>query len=269
MTLMLPERLLARVASGERLLSDGAIGTELMRRGVLMEDLPRVALDKPDLLRSVHRDYLEAGADILTAHTFSWKPTREATREALRIAIEVAEGSSREVGVWFSVTEKIDISLFDDPDLFLKAMLLIETCSSMEAAILAATLLKIMLEKLSFALSAHVREDGTLLDHTSVEGWVSAPTSGNVEIIGVNCGETPESFPAIVRRMRVVTSLPLLVQPSLGLPQVDSRGRPFYTKTPEAFAEALKPLRDVEGVIIGGCCGTTPEHIARLKQELF
>ena len=260
---------MARVASGERLLSDGAIGTELMRRGVLMEDLPRVALDKPDLLRSVHRDYLEAGADILTAHTFSWKPTREATREALRIAIEVAEGSSREVGVWFSVTEKIDISLFDDPDLFLKAMLLIETCSSMEAAILAATLLKIMLEKLSFALSAHVREDGTLLDHTSVEGWVSAPTSGNVEIIGVNCGETPESFPAIVRRMRVVTSLPLLVQPSLGLPQVDSQGRPFYTKTPEAFAEALKPLRDVEGVIIGGCCGTTPEHIARLKQELF
>ena len=269
MTLMLPERLLARVASGERLLSDGAIGTELMRRGVLMEDLPRVALDKPDLLRSVHRDYLEAGADILTAHTFSWKPTKEATHEALRIAIEVAESSEREVGVWFSVTEKIDISLFDDPDLFLKAMPLIETCSSMEAAILAATLLKIMLEKPSFALSAHVREDGTLLDGTSVEEWVSVASSENVKIIGVNCGETPESFPAIVRRMRVVTSLPLLVQPSLGLPQVDSQGRPFYTKTPEAFAEALKPLRDVEGVIIGGCCGTTPEHIARLRLDLF
>ncbi len=273
MTLMLPERILERVTSGERLISDGAIGTELMRRGIPVDDLPRTALDSPDVLRSVHQDYLAAGADMLTAHTFSWKPTAEATYAALQIALEVAESSAREIGVWFSMTEQSDLVFLDgiatrtERAELLRVMPLIETCSTTDAPTLVTTLYKLVVNKAGLALSAHVRNDGTLLGGPMVEEWVRGVTASSVKIIGVNCGESLESFSNIARRMRTVTSLPLLVQPSLGLPQIDEVGQPHYPVSPEAFAEALKPIRDLENVIVGGCCGTTPEHIARLMRD--
>ena len=271
MTLMLPERILERVAAGERLISDGAIGTELIRRGVPMSDLPRVALDQPDVLRSVHRDYVAAGADLLTAHTFSWKPTVEATSEALRIATEVADRSEREIGVWFSMTEQSDLVLLDgianriEGAELLRVIPLIETCSTTDAPMLVATLYKIVVNEAGLALSAHVRNDGTLLDGHTIEEWANGVTTKQVKIIGVNCGESPESFPAIVRRMREVTTLPILVQPSLGLPIIDEASRASYAMSPDEFASALSPLYDLENVIVGGCCGTTPEHIAVLR----
>ena len=85
--------------------------------------------------------------------------------------------------------------------------------------------------------------------------------------VGVNCSVGPDQLLGVVESMKKAAKVPLIVKPNAGIPVTDSRGNSVYPMTPEKFAEHMKRLAEAGAGILGGCCGTTPEHIRLLRQE--
>ena len=86
------------------------------------------------------------------------------------------------------------------------------------------------------------------------------------DAIGVNCGQGPELYVSVIQRMRMHTDLPLIAKPNAGLPVIQSDGSAVYGMSPGKFAREMLQLKKAGANILGGCCGTTPEHIRMLKE---
>jgi 5-methyltetrahydrofolate--homocysteine methyltransferase len=308
----LPARSLKRrLLAGERFLADGGIGTELMRRGIAPDSILRANIERPEVVRSVHRDYLSAGAQILTANTFgvgagaSWG---RCVRAGWELAVAAAQESGTEVFVWLSLapgdlpreTETLR-ALADTPRG--PDALLLETNTSLSEA-LAATKTAGTLRPELLAVTCHFRADGQMPDGTTPEEAACALSAAGAHILGGNCGDTPEALIGVAERMRAVTRLvrvnlqragydvvpaemPLLFQPNAGLaaslpaslpanlaaslpaglPKRDAPGDRTHPVGPEAFAEVAARLLVVGANIVGGCCGTTPAHVAAMREK--
>jgi 5-methyltetrahydrofolate--homocysteine methyltransferase len=289
----LPVRALKeRLRAGERFLADGGIGTELIRRGIAPGAILRANLESPEVVREVHRHYLTAGAQILTANTFgvgegaAWG---RCARAGWELAVEAAQESEAEVFVWLSImpgdlpreTETLRALVADAayrPD-----ALLLETNTSLIGARKAVEAARMLRPEL-LAVTCHFRADGRMPDGTSPETAACALTAAGAHVVGGNCGDTPEAFVAVAERMRAVTRLvrvnlqragyavvagdtPLLFQPNAGLPMRAAEGDGTYPVGPEAFAEIAARLLDAGANIVGGCCGTTPAHIAAIQNR--
>jgi 5-methyltetrahydrofolate--homocysteine methyltransferase len=105
--------------------------------------------------------------------------------------------------------------------------------------------------------------------------WGDAPsdivnnlTQAGAEILGSNCGDLVEEMPELARKMREITDLPLIFEVNAGRPRVDEEYRSIYSLDPQGLAEIVSQLVEAGANIVGGCCGTTPEHIAAIKSRL-
>lgn len=267
---------------------DGAMGTLIQKSGVSYEHNPEsLNLTHPDLIASFHRAYIDAGSDIVYANTFganSYKlegsglSTAEVIGAAIRNAKKAAEGTGAlvalDVGPIGQLLEPAGALSFEDAyDLFAEEMdaaveadlVVIETMTDLyeaKAAVLAAREHapgKPILVTMTF------ESTGRTFAGVSAESAALTLSGLGVSALGVNCSLGPKDLEPVIERMARYTDLPLIFKPNAGLPDPNSSE---YDIGPEEFAAAVRDIAPHGLKLVGGCCGTTPEYIARLKEAL-
>ena len=267
---------------------DGGMGSLLQERGLEQGELPETwNLKKPEELIRIHREYLEAGADIVLANTFGANRFKyDNLDEIIAAGIANAKTAVRESG------KKAYVALDMGPTgKLLKPMgtldfeeavsvyaevvragekagadlILIETMSDtyeLKAAVLAAK------ENSSRPVMATVvfDEGHKLLTGASPENVVALLEGLRVDALGINCGLGPKQMKPIFERLAQFASVPLIIMPNAGLPRVEN-GRTVYDVDPAEFAEDMAEIIAMGAWFAGGCCGTTPAHIRALTEK--
>ncbi len=268
---------------GKRLVFvDGGMGTMLQAAGLTGGEAPeRWNLTHPETVAEVHRAYLAAGCDIVTANTFGATGARFGAelQKVIQAGVELARQGVEEAGHGFAAfdmgpTGKLlapygELPFQEAVSLYRQAaawgaeagadLIIIETMGDpyeMKAAVLGAR------EACDLPILATMMADvnGRLLTGGTVETMAVLLDGLGVTALGLNCGlGGPEMLP-LLRRIRRVTERPLLCSPNAGLPRM-AGGRTVFPAGPEAFAQAQRELAQAGAWLLGGCCGTTPEHI--------
>lgn len=273
----------------EWLIFDGGTGTILQSRGLRGGELPETwNLRRPEDIIDLHCGYLRAGCDIFNTNTFGANALKfpDDLEEIVTAAVNLAQEAKRRCGredayvaLDIGPTGKLLEPLGDLPfekavELFGEVvrygfragadLVLIETMSDSyeaKAAVLAAK------ENCGLPVLVTVTFDGQgkMLTGGSVDSTVALLEGLRVDALGVNCGLGPEQMIPIVERLTEVCSIPVIVNPNAGLPRTEG-GRTVYNVGPEEFADRMEKIARMGVQAVGGCCGTTPEHI-RLTAE--
>jgi len=272
------------------ILADGAMGTMLFSAGLQFGDPPEVwNLTQPDIIRRIHRGYLDAGARVLLTNTFGGNRKRlaltghekrvaEFNRTAailLRAEVEAAGGNavvagdigpSGEIMAPLGTLEEGDaVDAFAEQAAALIAggvdVIWIETMSDL--AEIGAAIRGVRSVRHDIPIIATMTFDtrGHTMMGVSPEQAVAALTAWGADAVGGNCGNGPDELIAVMRRMRAADPDTILVAKSnAGMPElVDMRA--VYRAGPDVMAAAALEMRDAGASIIGGCCGTTPSHL--------
>jgi methionine synthase I (cobalamin-dependent) len=282
--------LLYRFSKG-LILTDGAWGTEFQKRGLALgEPADLWNLTRREDVEDVARAYVETGCRVILTNTFRANPIAlaghgaDVMKQAAEINRRSAEFSRRAAGsdvrVFGSMgpTGKILATGEIAPDDITGAFriqaqaladggvdaLLLETFSDVEEARLALRVAKLtgLPVVVSFAFDSGKKKDRTMMGATP-ESAACAMLEEGADGVGANCGAGPESFPAICRRLKEASGLPVWIKPNAGLPALLD-GKPKYSMDPETFASYLPALIEAGATFVGGCCGTTPEFIRAL-----
>ena len=274
------------------LIGDGAMGTMLYTKGIFINTCyEQLCLTNPDLIESVHRDYVEAGADLIETNTFGANRLKleahgmadqlEAiNRAAVHITRKVAGSDTFILGSVGPLLQSDQ--LFNDrhtselENLFHEQIALLadekvdaiqlETFTHVDEAELAAQVASSY--HLPVFVSITVGKDGETRRGERIEQIISKLDSCDaVDALGINCGVGPAAAFSIAERALPLTSKPFSVNANAGLPQ-EVDGRLIYMSTPEYFSEYAKRLIELGVRMVGGCCGTTPEHIATMAKQV-
>ncbi len=270
---------------------DGAMGTMLYNKGVFINQCyDELALRSPDLIREVHRAYRKAGAEVLETNSFGAnryklaqygldKQVAEINRAAAKLAREVAEDDLLVAGAAGPLGVRLEplgpTSLTEARAAFaeqLKALreggadvFILETFSDLreiEQAILAA---RDVAPEVPVIAQMTIGADCLTPFGDSVEDVARALDSFGADIIGLNCSVGPQTILEAIEKMSHVTRRKLSAQPNAGMPR-DVGGRSMYMASPEYMATYAHHLVQGGAKIVGGCCGTTPEHIAAIVE---
>ena len=266
---------------------DGAMGTLLQSRGLAPGELPELwNITHPEALTDIHCAYRTAGADILLSNTFGanrYKLEKESGRAAELVSAAVslakaAAGDQAYVGLDIGSTGKLlkpygDLDFEDAYSAFAEQidagaaagadLIVIETMSDIyetKAALLAAK----EHSTLPVLVSLTFDESGKLLTGADIPTAAAVVEGLGADVIGLNCGLGPKQMLQLLPQLRAACSLPIAVSPNAGLPVVID-GKTCFLVEPEEFAEDCRALLEGGAAIVGGCCGTTPEHIAAMK----
>ena len=280
---MLRERL-----GKELLYFDGGMGTLLQERGLQPGELPETwNLLHVEEIREIHRKYIEAGSDIVLTNTFGANALKfhddaYSLEEIVNAAVGHVKAAAEQAGNGRRIYTALDIGptgklLKPMGDLDFETayeaykevmiygekagadLIHIETMSDtyeLKAAVLAAK------ENTSLPVFATTifDERGKLLTGADVPSVVALLEGLRVDAFGINCGMGPEQMIPILEQITKYSSLPVIVKPNAGLPK-QKNGQTYYDVSPEEFAEVMKKIVEMGAVVIGGCCGTTPDHI--------
>jgi len=280
---------------GQRVwVADGAMGTMLYAKGAFLHRcFDELNLSLPALVRDVHQEYLRAGAELIETNTFGANRKRLATfgfadkvrlinRAGVRIAREAARdqafvaGAVGPLGVRLEPLGSTSLeeagSIFGEQiDALIEAgvdCLMLETFRDMNeirAAVLAAR--HAAGPELVIVAHLSIEDDGRLQDGTSIEDFTRALDALPVDAIGLNCSSGPRVMLETIEKMAAYTHKPLSALPNAGLPaEVD--GRNIYLCSPEYMAQYAARFLEAGARIVGGCCGTTPEHIREIGSEV-
>ena len=264
------------------------MGTMLQAKGLPVGATPELtALEHPEWLLDIHRAYVEAGAQILYANTFGanreklshcGKTVEEIVPAAVALAKEAAQGRALvalDIGPTGQLLEPTGILDFETAvDIFAQVvkagaaagadLIVIETMTDLQearAALLAAKENSGLPVLVTMTYEATGR---TFLGCSPAAAALTLEGMG-ADAIGVNCSLGPREMPPLVEELLQWTTLPIVLKPNAGLPHPDGSG---YDITPQEFAHSLAQLTDLGVQVFGGCCGTTPEYIALLRQAL-
>lgn len=267
---------------------DGAMGTLLAEKGWRPPHLPEeMVFVDPEAVRSIHRAYVEAGADLIETDTFGASTLKLAHRglegEAERIAFQAA-ALAREaaagralvagsVGPLGSLVAPLGTVSFDEAVAAFRPqiagllaggadLILIETMLDLREAKAAVTALKEVEAEAPFAVSFTFDQKGNTMTGTPPEAAAAWALASGASAVGANCGVGPEAYVDTVRRLHRFGGLPVIVYANAGLP---AQG---ITLDPESFARACRSLVEAGAAVVGGCCGTGPDHIAALRSVL-
>ena len=283
--------LLARLKQ-RPLLCDGAMGTLLYSKGIFINRCyDELNLAMPDLIREIHHDYYQAGADMVETNTFganSFRLARHGCAEKTK-AINVAGATlAREAGKAFSglvagsvgpLGVRIEplgkISLDEAHAAFREQisalveggvdLIILETFGYLDEIRQAIRAARDVNPDLPVVAQVTIDEDGNCLDGATPETFGAKLADWGADVIGCNCSVGPGAMLSAIERVRQVTNgIPLSAQPNAGMPRA-VEGRNIYLCSPEYMANYV-PQYVAAGVrLIGGCCGTTPEHIKFMK----
>ncbi len=285
--------LISRLQKGA-VLCDGAMGTLLYAKGIFINRCyDELNVSQPDLIRAIHQEYLQAGADIIETNTFGANSFRlskhgcvdklvDVNRQGVRLAREAAKsfdalvaGAVGPLGVRIEPLGKISLAearaAFHEQITALNEegvdLLILETFGYLEElhqAILAAREVN---PKLPVVAQVTIDEDGNCLDGSAPEHYGPQIEGWGADVVGCNCSVGPVAMLDALERVRAVTTSPLSAQPNAGMPR-SVEGRNIYLCSPEYMAEFARRFVDVGVRLIGGCCGTTPDHIHVMKAFL-
>lgn len=270
---------------------DGAMGTLLYARGVFINrNFDELNLSRPDLVEKVHRDYLDAGAQVLTTNTFGANEVKlsrygleDKVREINFAGVRIAKAVAREKALVAASIGPTGLI----PDIFDPAQLahLREVFRAQARALAEAGADLLLLETFRHTLEIQLAiqackdvadlpiaatmafdEEGQTADGLGPERVATLLSQWGADIIGANCGMGPSAVEDIVTRM-LGAGRPVLAQPNAGLPR-RLEGRVMYMATPEYFGEYAKRYLKAGVSLVGGCCGTTPEHIRQMAAQV-
>ncbi len=289
----MPQTILELLRSGNILLSDGAMGTELHNRGLQQGDCPEeFNLIRPEVVKQIHQDYFAAGSDIVETNTFGGNRARlgrhelaekivDINKTAAQLALSVRpEGNfvAGSVGPLGEILEPLGSFSRDRAyDIFAEQIqaltaggvdvIFIETMMALEEIEIAIQAAR---DSTDLPISATMTfEVGPTGPHTSwgvdPESAVEKLTGAGVDILGSNCGRGFDEMTTVIETMRPFTDTFLLAQANAGTPILEE-GRSVFKETPEEVLPKARKLLQSGVNILGGCCGTGPDHIRAMRQ---
>ncbi|PKM41177.1 MAG: hypothetical protein CVV04_01595 [Firmicutes bacterium HGW-Firmicutes-9] len=274
--------------SKKHLIIDGGMGTMLQSAGLPAGASPDVwNITNPDAVRAVHAAYLAAGADVITSNTFGSTTPRlkrithkpaELAAAGVRLVKEAIAASGKTAYAALDIgplgefleplgdlTEEEALAFFREPiEAGIAAgadCILIETMSALDEALVCVKAAKQYGAGLPVLCTLTYSPAGRLMTGETIETVVAALEEAGVDALGCNCGVGPEQLVALLPRFTACATKPLVMQPNAGLPEYQD-GQTVYLVGPDAFASEMQKLAQGGVWGLGGCCGTTPEHIA-------
>lgn len=254
------------------------MGTMLQSAGLAAGELPELLnITDSEKVLAVHHAYAAAGSEYITTNTFGANRLKmENCAEVIKAGVRLAKSTGKKVALDIGPTGKLlkpmgELDFEDAVDIFAEMInagkdgsdvVLIETMSDtyeIKAAVLAA--------KENCDLPVFVTmifdEKGRLLTGADIKTAVAMLEGLGIDAIGFNCGLGPAETLTLIEEIRKWTSLPIIVQPNAGLPE-SVNGQTVYNVSPAAFAQQMKKAAQLGVSYLGGCCGTTPEHIKQM-----
>ena len=276
---------LRRVFAGEEfLVFDGAMGTMLQEAGLKAGELPELLnFSHPETVTAIHRAYMEAGADVISANTFGANAHKlgdaASVEDVFAAAIACARKSgaryvAADIGPIGALLKPLGTMDFDEAyDLFAQQaraaqaagadLFVVETMTDLLEA-KAAVLACLECTELPVVATMTFGEDGCTFLGTSPEICAMTLSALGVQAVGINCSLGPDALAPLLARMAPFARVPLMVQANAGLPRIED-GRTLYDIDAEAYAHAAEALLDAGATVVGGCCGTSPDYIARIR----
>ena len=264
---------------------DGAMGTELIRRGYgnspFMEE---VNLTAPQAVREIQRAYVEAGSDVLYTCTFGVNRRRVrgcTVEEVVAAAIENARAAAGgraeawlDAGMLGAFLEPLgDLPEEEAEEMYAQLFaagkaadgIILETFFDLHELSLAVRTARRVCPELPVRATMTFRPDGHTFTGSAIPEVAGELEAAGAAAVGMNCSFGPEEALPLVKQFRESTRLPLIVKLNAGTPD---RNTGEYPLDAEGYAQAMKPILDLDIQYVGGCCGTTPEYIRALKAVL-
>ena len=294
----------SRLFNGGTVLCDGAMGTMLYARGVFINrSYDELNLSQPELVREIHAEYLQAGAEVIETNTFGGNAfrleqhglkdkVREINLAGVRLARECVEqirekqaseafvaGAIGPLGVRLEPLGKVGLdearAAFEEQIRALVEggpgvgadLLIIETMTSLAESEQAIRAARNVAPNVPVVVMMTVDEEGNCLDGSSAETAALKLTEWGADAIGCNCSAGPVTVLSVIERMKLVTTKPLAAMPNAGIPRA-VEGRTIYLTSPEYMASFAKKAVKAGAKFVGGCCGTTPNYTRAMKSAL-
>jgi len=285
--------LLARIKQSP-VLCDGAMGTLLYAKGVFINRCyDELNLSQPELIRGIHHEYLQAGAEVIETNTFGANSFRLArhsladrVREVNLAGVRLAREAAKSFDAWVAGSvgplgtriEPLGKISFDEARQAFRDqieglveggvdLLILETFGYLEELHQAMLAAREVNPKIPLVAQVTIDEDGNCLDGATPEIFTPRLQDWGADVIGCNCSVGPVAMLDGIERMRPLTSLPLAAQPNAGIPR-SVEGRNIYLCSPEYMASYARKFVAAGVRLVGGCCGTTPDHIRVMKSAL-
>src|SRR6202790_26818 len=289
----MPENFIERLKRSP-VLCDGAMGTLLYAKGIFINRCyDELNLSQPELIRAVHHDYLQAGAEIVETNTFganSFRLARHSLADRVRdinlAGAHVAREAAKSFDVWVAGSigplgvriEPLGKTSFEEARTAFRQqvealveggvdLLMLETFGYLEELHQAVLACRDVNPKIPIVAQVTIDEDGNCLDGADPAAFTARLNEWNVDVLEINCSVGPVAMLDAIERVRAVTSLPLAAQPNAGMPR-SVEGRNIYLCSPEYMASYTRKFVAAGVQLIGGCCGTTPDHIRAMKSAL-
>ena len=272
---------------------DGATGSNLQMRGMPNGVCPELwVLENPQILLDLQREYVKAGTNILYSCTFGgnriklaeyglYQRQEEILKGLIAISKEAADGKAYVAGDITMTGEQLTpigkmdfeelVEIYKEQIRYMEAagvdLLVVETMMSLQetrAAVIAAK----EVSELPIMVTMTFEADGRALFGTDVLTAAIVLESLGADAFGINCSTGPEQMLPLFEQIKSVISIPLIAKPNAGLPMLNEEGNTVYNMGPEEFAAETEKLWEQGAAILGGCCGTTPAHIAALTKRL-
>ena len=288
--------LLNKIAEGKTLVSDGAWGTFLHQKGLKADECPESwNLSRPEEVLEIARSYVEAGADIILTNSFGGSPHKlqgyglhDQTYELNKAAAEISRkaagdrvlvlGSIGPTGIMVMMGEVPPQEIFRG---FMEQArgladggvdgIVVETMTDPEEARLAIEAVKKVCDlDVACTFTFSKNQDGAYrtMMGTGIGDYLEMALSAGADVIGANCGNGTAGMIEIVREIRKLNrDIPILVHANAGLPRYED-GTTVFPESPGEMAPQMKDLVAAGANLVGGCCGTTPEHIRQIVAEL-
>jgi homocysteine S-methyltransferase len=291
--------LLSRLKQGP-VLCDGAMGTLLYAKGVFINKCyDELNLIQSDLIRNIHHEYLNAGAEVIETNTFGGNSfrlgrygladkVRDINLQGSRLAREAVDsfnakkagsalvaGSVGPIGVRIEPLGKV--SREEAREAFRQQvtalleggvdLIILETFGYIEELHQALLAVRDVSSNIQVVAQATIDEEGNCLDGASAETFATKLDAWGADVLGCNCSVGPVAMLEAIERIRRVTDKPLSAQPNAGIPR-NVEGRNIYLCSPEYMASYARKFVNAGVAFVGGCCGTTPEHIKAMKSSL-
>src|SRR5216683_8348333 len=275
-------------------LCDGATGTLLYAKGIFINRCyDELNVSQPDLIRSLHHDYLQAGAEVIETNTFGGNSFRlerhglqDKVREINLAGAKLAKEAAKSFDAWVAGSvgplgvriEPLGKTSFQEARDAFRAqiaalleggadILILETFGYLEELHQAFLAAREINPRIPIIAQVTVDEESNCMDGSTPEVFAPRLEEWGADVIGCNCSVGPVAMLDAMERVRAATSLPLSAQPNAGIPR-SVEGRNIYLCSPEYMASYARKFVAAGVRLIGGCCGTTPDHIRVMKSAL-
>ena len=282
-----------RLQNNEVVVFDGGVGTYLYEKGIYINTcFDELNITNPDIVSEVHRDYVAAGADVIETNTFGANRFKLAPHglepKVFEINLKGAQlaktaaggevlvaGSVGPLGVQIEPLGKL--SYDEARDAFKEQvkglleggvdLIVLETFSLIAELDQAIRAVRELNREIPVMAQVTINDDGNLLSGATLESFVKGVEKTGVDTLGLNCSVGPRAMLDALETLKTLTAMPISVQPNAGLPQ-SIGGRNIYMTSPEYMAEYAKRFIQTGATIVGGCCGTNPEHIRAIRRAV-